>query len=298
MNSINNSTDPPGGDSLAFYVFDNLRCSQDRAGGNVYRFDSLDDAVACYERMPKEWTTALGGSRSDLSELDLVQRRMGVDVLVTDFGNFPEWKADAQVQQAVGALVDRLGIGLMTDRSIVHGPVLVPLEERDPAGDRYLSDKRLRLSDAAWPASAINEAFVSGDGWLSLDELVKLSRDFGYNDPRCPVVTQLNVAYEADDGRIGQMDIAPREFGFLAERTPGRDLTPQNRGYFPDPSIVNSLMGQVFQWKEAAADLAAISAPEREETFEQLARKAKERAYEKNLDRPEKPAAYLRDMEL
>ena len=277
-------------EKLAFFVFDNLRCSQDGEGGGVYRFERLDDAVACYERMPKEWTTALGGSRSDLSELDLVQRRQGVSTLVTDFNNFPEWRADAQVQQAIGALVERLGIGLVADRSIIRGPILVPLEGRDPANDRYLSDKKLRLRDAAWPASAINEAFVRGEGWVSPQKLSELSRDFGYSNPSCPFVTQLNVAYEADGGRIGQMDVTPREFGFLVERTLGRELALQSQGAFCEHGTVNSLMGQVHQWREAAA-------PAAESSLDEAKKQARERAGEKNEERPDRLHDRTREME-
>lgn len=281
-------------EKLGFYVFDNLRCSQDRAGGNVYRFDSLDDAIACYERMPKEWTTALGGSRNDLSDLDLVQRRMGASTLVTDFSNFPEWRDDPQVQQAIGMLVDKLGIGVMADRSIMGRPLLIPLDDRNPADDRYLADKKLRLREAAWPATAINEAFVRDEGWVSPKELIELSRRFGYDDPNCPFVAQLNVAYEADGGRVGQMDIVPREYGFLAERALGLDPELYGQGALFEHGTVNSLMGQIFQWKEAAAPVAG-----HEETLEQIARKAKERASERNAERPDRPQDRTRshDME-
>lgn len=270
-------------EKLRFYVFDNLRCSQDGEGGSVYRFDTLDDAVTCYERMPEEWTTALGGSRSDLSELDLVQRRQGVSTLVTDFNNFPEWRSDPQVQQAIGALVDKLGVGLMADRSIIESPILIPLEERDPKEDRYLADKRLRMREPVSPASAINEAFVRGEGWVSAQKLSELSRDFGYSNPSCPFVTQINVAYETESGQVGQMDITPREYGFLAERTLGKELALQEQGAFAAHGTVNALMGQIHRWKEAAAPLS-----EHEETLQDLTQKAKERASSRNDERPEK----------
>ena len=278
---------------LGFYVFDNLRHSQDQAGGNVHRFDSLDDAVACYEKMPKEWTTALGGSRSDLSELDLVQRRQGVSTLVTDFSNFPEWKSDPQVQQAIGMLVDRLGIGVMVDRTILKSSVLIPLEEQNPENDRYLADKKLRLRAPSSPASAINEAFVQGEGWVSLQKLSELSRDFGYFNPVCPLVTQLNVAYEAEDGRIGQMDVTPREYSHLTERTLEYDLAVHEKGSGLHRETANSLMGKVLQWKDAA-----IASAGRGEDFERLAQKAKDRARERNAERPGGQEPKARGLEL
>ena len=267
-------------EKLSFYVFDNLRCSQDGEGSNVHRFEALDDAIAFYEGLPKEWTSALGGSRGDLSELDLVQRRQGSSTLITDFNNFPEWRGDSEVQQAIGALTDRLGIDVMADRSIIEGPILVPIEEQDPADDRYLADKELRLREPGSPASAINEAYLSGEGWVSPQRLSELSRDFGYSNPRCPLVSQLNVAYEAEDGRTGQMDITPREYGFLVEKTLGRELAPSERGSLFERGTVSSLMGQISQWREAAA-----YAIEHGEAIEQLARKAKERASERNAGR-------------
>ena len=238
---------------LGFFVFDNLRCSQDGEGGNVYRFDTLDEAVACYERMPQEWTTALGGSRNDLSELDLVQRRQGVNTLVTDFNNFPEWKNDPQVQQAIGALMDKLGIGIMADRSIMEGPIMIPIDAQDPAEDRYLADKKLRLRDSASLTSAINEAFVQGEGWVSSQKLSELSRDFGYHNPNCPFVTQLNVAYEARDGHAGQMDITPREYAFLVERALREALSVQEKGSTARRDTPNDLMRRICQWRDAAA---------------------------------------------
>ena len=273
---------------LGFYVFDNLRCVQDGEGSSVYRFETLDAAAECFERMPKEWTTALGAGRGDLSELDLVQRRQGEPVLVTDFANFPEWEGDARVQRAIGALVNRLDVRSMLDQSILKDTVVLPLESFPADGNRYLSDKKLRPRNPSWPHTSINEAYVQGEGWVNPRRLAELAASFGYSNPSCPTVTMLNVEYVADDGRIGQMDVTPREYGYMVERTLGKGLT-QRGDSFDGLGTPNRLMERVQEWREAAA---AAPLAECEERLDDLARKARSRAVEKNVERPEKAQAF------
>ena len=274
------------GKELCFYVFDNLRCAQDGEGGNVYRFDSLDSAIECFERMPREWTTALGAGRGGLSELDLVQRRQGEPVLVTDFANFPAWANDAQVQRAVGALTNRLDVRSMLDHSILKDTVVLPLESFPADGNRYLSDKRLLPRNPSWPHTSINEAYVRDEGWVSPRRLAELAASFGYSNPRCPEVTMLNVEYVADDGRRGQMDVTPAEYGYMVERTLGREASGRD-AFIADLGTPNRLMERVQEWREAAAAPSA----ERGESFDDLARKARGRAAERNAERPEKARA-------
>ena len=269
---------------LSFYVFDNLRCAQDGEGGNVYRFETLDAAAECFERMPKGWTTALGAGRGDLSELDLVQRRQGEPVLVTDFANFPEWAGDARVQRAIGVLVNRLDVRSMLDQSILKDTVVLPLESFPADGSRYLSDKKLRPRNPSWPHTSINEAYIQSEGWVSPRRLAELAASFGYSNPSCPTVTMLNVEYVADDGGRGQMDVTPAEYGYMVERTLGKGLS-QRRASFDGLGTLNRLMERVQEWRKAAA--AAPSA-ECEESFDDFARKARSRAAERNAERQEK----------
>ena len=251
---------------LSFYIFDNLRCNQDREGGNVHRFDTVQEAVAVFKYISAEhptWTTALGGSIFGPSEVDFIQRRMGTNALVTDYKNMEYWRDDSGAKQAIDAAAQSLNVKWQLDNSITENSIMIPYEPDDVPLEAYFARMELRPTNPDSPLTSIQEAFVQGEGWLSLQELQTAARAFGYDNPECLKVTRLNVAYveESPSGsrRTGYVDMAPSDFkqmqvAYVASHE--RDEGAQAKGAG--------------------------------ESVEDLAKEAKGRVAEKNLARPEK----------
>ena len=251
---------------LSFYIFDNLRCNQDREGGNVHRFDTVQEAVAVFKYISAEhptWTTALGGSIFGTSEVDFVQRRMGTNALVTDYKNMDYWKDNPDAKQAIGAAAQGLNVEWQLDSSFAKGSVMVPYEPDEAPLDAYFARMELRPIDPVNPLTSVQEAFAQGHGWLSLQELQAMVRVSGDHNPECPKVTRLNVAYveESPSGgrQTGYVDMAPSDFkqmqaAYIASHEREAGAQAKNEG-------------------KSVGDLA---------------KEAKDRAIEKNLARPEK----------
>lgn len=262
-------TNPREVGELSFYIFDNLRCNQDREGGNVHRFDTVQEAVAVFKYISAEhptWTTALGGSIFGTSEVDFVQRRMGANALVMDYKNMEYWKDNPDARQAIDAAAQGLNVEWQLDNSITKNSIMVPYEPDEAPLDAYFARMELRPTDPDNPLTSIQEAFVQGHGWLSLQELQVASRAFGYHNPECPKVSRLNVAYVAESPsgsrRTGYVDMTPSDFrqmqaAYVASRE-----------------------------REAGAQAKGTG-----KSVGDLVKQAKDRAIEKNLVRPEKPKA-------
>ena len=262
-------TNPREVGELSFYIFDNLRCNQDREGGNVHRLDTVQEAVAVFKYISAEhptWTTALGGSIFGTSEVDFVQRRMGANALVMDYKNMEYWKDNPDAQRAIDAAAQGLNVEWQLDNSITKNSIMVPYEPDEAPLDAYFARMELRPTDPDNPLTSIQEAYVQGHGWLSLQELQAASRAFGYHNPECPKVSRLNVAYAAESPsgsrRTGYVDMAPSDFrqmqaAYVASRE-----------------------------REAGAQAKGTG-----KSVEDLAKEAKNRATEKSLIRPEKPKA-------
>lgn len=211
--------------SLRFYVFDNLLAQEQGTSGNLYRFDTLEEAIRCYQAQPTDWMTALGARMDGGRELDLAQRRGGVSVLITDYQELPAWLDSPSVQEAVRALTRELRFPLKSDRHLLGRPILVPLDRPTAGNDPYLIDKTLRMKEPSDIQSSINEAFVPGEGWMDRAELEAFLRLPANRYPNVPTVSLLNVSYRADDGSIGQMDITPEEFAFLRQKAQDREMS-------------------------------------------------------------------------
>ena len=212
-------TNPRELGALSFYIFDNLRCNQDREGGNVHRFDTVQEAVAVFKYISAEhptWTTALGGSIFGTSEVDFVQRRMGANALVMDYKNMEYWKDNPDAQRAIDAAAQGLNVEWQLDNSITKNSIMVPYEPDEAPLDAYFARMELRPTDPDNPLTSIQEAYVQGHGWLSLQELQAASRAFGYHNPERPKMPRLNVAYAAESPsgsrRTGYVDMAPSDF--------------------------------------------------------------------------------------
>lgn len=215
-----------GEDKVSFYVFADLRAAQNRHAFEIYRYDSLEDAMAKYCDLPESHTPALGMHLSACSELDLLQRRDGEHVLVTDYLNYPDWRTSPDVLDAVDTLCQDFRIQWQYDSKCLGTLILIPME-RIPGytiPDTAFNDKMLRPEEPLRygrqpnPITAINEGFVPGQGWTDFQTLHAEAERFGYDDPRCVRVKTFNVNYTDANGHAGQADLRPMDLRILLDR--------------------------------------------------------------------------------
>ncbi len=221
-------TKPEAEDTLSFFIFDNLKMQESGEGGNVYRFDTMQEAMTAFRMISAEhpgWTIALGGSVAGEREIDFVQRREGwMNVLVDDYKRIPFWANRDDVAQAIKEFAEGPGIEWQTDRELLGGPVLIPYAPESASEDPVLADKALLPTDSEDALTSVSEAYVQGQGWVDLDQLKQMIRDHGSNPDERPRVSRLNVAYETmgksggERGRTGYVDIKPHEMYGMADR--------------------------------------------------------------------------------
>lgn len=251
---------PVDTERLSFYVFDNLRCQQDHQGGDIYRYDTVQEAVAAFQVLANEhpdWTIALGGSFQGTREIDFVQRRNGDNCLITDCQQIDFWKDRPDVQQAIETAMVGLKVEWQVDHELTGDSVLVPQEFDEPPLDRYFEDKELRPVNPDNALTSVQEVFADGEGWMSLQELRERTKSIGYESPDYPKVTRLNVAYRVPGRqRTGYVDASPRDF---------------------------RLMKAAYLERAQEKDTSRF-----EKSVDDLAKQAKERAAQKNLERPER----------
>jgi len=217
-------------DHHSFYVFDDLRFQQNplrphRGSFDIYYYDTLDAALTKFQEIPEDMTPALGMHRSPMSELDLIHRRGGESILVSDYLNFSKWRTDPTVQKSVDTLCSRLNVEWCMDSKCFTGTILVPLERnlhRIP--DKGIADKALRprspqfLQSTVDPSTAVNEVFSPQMGWIPYNSAAKAAESFGFHDPNLLKVQQFNINYTDLQGRTGQRDVSPMEMQLLMER--------------------------------------------------------------------------------
>jgi len=236
-------------EDLSFYVVENLRHQQNGTGGfKISRYDKLEDAIYAFAALPKEYTSALGGSltggKFGVGEIDFIHRKNGEVVQVNDFKFSPQWD-NPLVLRASQAMNSKLGVEYESDlRMFGNKTVLVPLcSTEDRVLNSYYMDKYLRpakdaeyqvgrkygdlsMYDASSPVhslylnSAVNEVMVGGQGWVKGEDFFKkLDSIDEYGSPERLKVMKLNINYVDLNGRIGQADINPHEFALLKKQT-------------------------------------------------------------------------------
>lgn len=253
---------------VSYYVFNDLRFQQnDRHDFDIFRFDTLEEAMSKFRQIPPDMTPALGMHRDARSELDLLHRREGDAVLVTDYLNFPKWRTDPDVQKAVDTACAAFDVQWQMDSRCLNTTILIPLERGfECLPNRVFSDKNLRLADPAHfghqPSiySAINEGYVEGEGWLAYPALRQNAERFGFHDPHCVKVRQFNINYIDTQGRTGQADISPMDLQILLER---------HIFQHGEPSAVKDAIKRL---SEEISELLVSSDPERT-TFAETLRK-------------------------
>lgn len=213
---------------MKFYVHNNLRGSQDNVKMEVFRFDNLADAIAKYKELPKEWTTALGGSIGGVSALDFVQRINGNSAIVQDYQKIPRFGERGDMMNILNVLKEELAIQFRLVQDIhpwvsvldrVHelDAVTGSAKEEKPLSAYY--DGKVLYSSSRALNSAIREVCVEEKGWMDPKEFATLCKD-GYSDSYRPIVQLINVAYiEPDTGYVGQADISAGDFVKLKEKT-------------------------------------------------------------------------------
>jgi len=223
----------------SYYVFDDLRFQQNavrqnRGSADIFYYDTLEEALTKLHEIPEDMTPALGMHRSSMSELDLIHRRNGEYVLVSDYQNFSRWRTDPVVNATVNKLCTQLQVDWRMDSKCFRGTVLVPLERgfhRIP--DKGTLDKCLHpkspkyLQNTADPSTAVNEVFSPQQGWIPYAAAVKASEAFGFHDPNLLKIQQFNITYVDSHGKIGQRDVSPLEMNLLMERWKFQHGDPQ-----------------------------------------------------------------------
>lgn len=259
-------------EKLSFYVVENLRYQQDKTGGfKIDRFDKLEDAIKSYSALPEEYTSALGasltGGQFGTGELDLVHRKNGEDVQVNDVKYSKRWD-NPLVRRAVSDINRKLGVEYESDLRIFGDKtVLIPLQPwEEQKLNSYFMDKYLQPTQEAEievarrygspsryaPShpmhsehllSSINEVLVPGRGWIEgkafLSELNSIDE---YTSPKRLKVTNINVNYVDMNGREGQADIQPAQFGLLKKQT--LDRTAQHPDIDSQIEVANKVRAE------------------------------------------------------
>jgi len=212
-------------EQISFYVFDDLRYQQNKRGEfNIYRYDTLSEAIAKFNELPHDMTTALGMHLDTYSELDLLHRREGENVLVSDYLNISKWRTSAAVHEALDTIIDTLKPEWQMDHKCIGESILIPLDRFDTTADKYFNDKNLlpQQRDMPWqkasPISAVTEAYVDGKGWVDFKEVFAAAQNFGYQNAYCPKVQKFNFNYEDTQGHRSQADIGALDLQILRER--------------------------------------------------------------------------------
>ena len=229
---------------MKFYVYNNLRSQQDKMKSELFRFDDLKEAIAKFNELPKEWTTAIGGTVNGISEIDFVHRRNGEAVLINDYQNIPVFNE----HEEMNSVLDELKKSLKIHYEMLGGihpntSVLSELREFNEM-DSYFENKSLNLlSKETAPFqvndhfgsnvvnksgssfnelinfSAVNEVYVEDKGWMTPIDFINLNKDF-YENSYVPKVKFLNISYkDLNNGTIGQADISPKDYLQLKETT-------------------------------------------------------------------------------
>lgn len=230
-----------GEDRMSFYVFDDLRWQQwpqhtpeHRPGPDIYRYDTLVEAVSKFKELPPHMKPAIGVHLNAKSELDIVHRFGNEAVLVTDYLNSPAWRHNAAVERAVGQACEALNIEWQLDHLLLGATVAIPLARLSTSAipDSYLAGMGLvphepaRYGAKIDPYTAVDEVFCEdGKGWIGLREaqaqgisfdnpdLLKVSR-FNVRTKYLPS-EKMSVAWDGDS--LHHVDVSPLDLSILQE---------------------------------------------------------------------------------
>ena len=220
-----------GEDRMSFYVFDDLRWQQrpqhsaePRTGPNIYRYDTLVEAVSKFKELPAHMRTAIGIHLNAASKLDIVHRYGDEAVLVTDCLNLPAWRHNDAVDRALGQACESLHIEWQLDHLLLGATVAIPSARlyNLVTPDSYMEDKALAPREPARygakvdPYTAINEVFCEeGGGWIPLREAQE--KGISFDNPDLLKVSRFNVRTKDEQGYTHNVDVSPLDLGILQE---------------------------------------------------------------------------------
>lgn len=227
--------------NVRYYVYNDLRADRNGHKSEVFRFDTLEEAVQKFNELPREWTTAIGPSINNSYELDIIQRRDGEPMVVTDY----EKTKNTEYQKVLIEVKDKLVNALHVEKELLFGihpevscackldnhmklepyfenKVLEPVDmENQIQKYRKLSKGDVDYKSLNWLKNnnPIDEIHVQGKGWLQCADFVKLNEN-SYQNAYNPVVNAINVKYrDIKTGEVGYADVMPRQFLLLQEKT-------------------------------------------------------------------------------
>lgn len=114
----------PPASTLAFYVAYNLRFQQMDEKFTVERRLTLPQAIALYNSHRPDQVSAIGATVDDRMDTDIVQRREGMNLLVSDYQKMNFWKYNPELSiSTVNMLIISLGIRNQRDAGVLTRPL-------------------------------------------------------------------------------------------------------------------------------------------------------------------------------
>lgn len=206
---------------LTFYAIDDLRAQFKGKSFQIFRFDTIQQAIDKYNEFDKSLTSAIGGSIHGTHEIDFVHQYNGEPALVCDYKNTNYWRNAPQAQAAIKTVVDTLEIKWQMD-NIGRALVLTPNSFYFPSThDNYLNNLSLipfKNFDKACDRF-VSEVYIDGEGWKSgrwLEEQENL-RNPGNSD-KVYKVLRLNAHCVNELGYSCEPDIDVYNYKILRER--------------------------------------------------------------------------------
>ena len=225
---------------FSFYVYDDLLAQKKRTDHTIYRFDTLDEAIAKFNELPGDMRTVIGFSdNSKPSELDLIRRIEGEPVLAREFLYVKDTKMDPRIYEMATELCDKLHV--MWEQDAMFGnSILVPREfgvapeYGSGTHNSYFDDKRLdylvrdellgiRIPSKGGPKTAIEEVYLQDEGnygYVPFKDFIEMVNDSenGYLNDHRPKVGTFYINYVDSKGHFGGADVNPHTMRELLER--------------------------------------------------------------------------------
>lgn len=198
---------------LTYYAAEDLHAAESQDGGS---YTLLDRAIRSYRLILSNKIKALRVDRNGES-LDLVRcipihphDSVGEDVMVLDFLDHPDWRADRAITHAARTLADKLHIRYCLFRGCV---LPVPVTDKLP---RNLRDLRLWSTVPGDPATAVRWVEVAGVGRLSPGEFRRRYRAREGTSFTYPLILRITAHIRRPNGRCRDLKLLPWEFHLMA----------------------------------------------------------------------------------
>ena len=199
-----------------FYVYDDLRAWQKGIKDHIYRYDTIEEALAKYKELPDTMTSALGISYQEVHEVDMVQTNRGESFLVADCLHIDFTKEVPDFELYLDAVKKELNLKWKSEYELFGkdlSGILIPIDEGFIDAS-YLKNRTIRMKRDLIPVSAISEFFNEGIGWQNFDDTVRAAKVIYGNaeEYRKPRISKVAVDYlytDPDTKRTynGNMDL-------------------------------------------------------------------------------------------